>query len=61
MDKRPASFFSLHLEALERIEKLKVEWSNKKAPNMQTKVRRRQDGRFQVKYRKEPVLNEKGD
>ena len=51
--------FSLHLEALERIEKLKVEWSNKKAPNMQTKVRRRADGRFQVKYRKEPVLNEK--
>ena len=45
--------FSLHLEALERIEKLKVEWSNKKAPNMQTKVRRRADGRFQVKYRKE--------
>ena len=43
----------------DNIEKLKVEWSNKKAPNMQTKVRRRADGRFQVKYRKEPVLNEK--
>jgi len=50
---------STHLEALTRVEKLKEEWIKKKQENMQTKVKRKADGRFIVKYRKDPAFTTK--
>ena len=50
---------STHLEALTRVEKLNLDWKNKKQESMQTKIRLRSDGRYLVKYRKEPIHNEK--
>ena len=48
-----------HLDALTRIEKLKEDWQKKKQENMQTKVKRKADGRFIVKYRKDPAFTKK--
>jgi len=53
------NLFLTHLEALTRLEKLKLDWQNKKQENMQTKIRRKADGRFLVKYRKDPAFNVK--
>ena len=61
VDKRPPSFLCT-LKHWKGIEKLKVEWSNKKAPNMQEqRFRRRADGRFQGKIQKRTSTKRKGD
>ena len=51
--------FSTHLEALTRVEKLILDWKNKKQESMQTKIRLKSDGRYLVKFRKEPTNIEK--
>ena len=43
-------------EAIDRLAKLNTIWTNDKQDHMQTKIRRRANGKFLVKYRKDPVF-----
>ena len=49
-------FYESHEGALKRISELMSKWTESKEDNMQTKIRRRADGRFLVKYRKDPAF-----
>lgn len=49
-----ANFSDTYEEACTQVTTLKQNWSKKGQEHMQTKIRRRSDGRFLVKYRKDP-------
>ena len=49
-----ANFSDTYEEACTQVTTLKQNWSKKGQEHMQTKIRRRPDGRFLVKYRKDP-------
>ena len=48
--------FSTFEEATSQVETLKNQWAKDKQENMQTKVRRRANGKFLVKYRLDPTI-----
>ena len=47
--------FSTFEEATSQVKTLKNQWAKDKQENMQTKVRRRANGKFLVKYRLDPT------
>lgn len=46
-------------DALNRVSSLMSKWTDNKQDNMQTKIRRKSDGKFLVKYRKDPAFSKK--
>jgi hypothetical protein len=48
--------FPTYEEAIERLTKLNTIWTNDKQDHMQTKIRHRANGKFLVKYRKDPTF-----
>lgn len=47
---------STYEEAVARLAKLNAIWTDDKQDHMQTKIRRRANGKFLVKYRKDPAF-----
>jgi hypothetical protein len=48
--------FPTYEEAIDRLAKLNTMWTKDKQDHMQTKIRRRSNGKFLVKYRKDPAF-----
>jgi len=48
--------YTTYEEAITRLTKLNTIWTNDKQDHMQTKIRRRANGKFLVKYRKDPAF-----
>jgi len=48
--------FPTYDEAINRLTKLNTMWTSDKQDHMQTKIRRRANGMFLVKYRKDPAF-----
>ena len=51
-------FYDSYQEATVRVVELNKLWTEKDQQYMQTKIRRRSNGRFLVKFRKDPVFTE---
>lgn len=49
-------YHTSYADASARVKSLLSGWQEAKEDNMQTKIRRRSDGRFLVKYRKDPAF-----
>jgi len=52
-------YYNSYADASVRVKSLLSDWQETKQDNMQTKIRRRSDGRFLVKYRKDPAFTSK--